>query len=129
MTARLIRYVWAAPWTAVAGALTPLVRLSGGRARMVAGVLELEGGFLPSVLRRLPPGGVAAITIGHVVLGRDAGVLDLTRAHERVHVEQFERWGPLFPLAYGLASLAAWGRGGDYYRDNRFEVEARRQEG
>ena len=129
MTGRLLRYLWAGPWTLAAAAMTPVVMLSGGRAVIRAGVLELEGGWLRAVLRRLPPGPVAAITIGHVVLGSDQKALDDTRAHERIHVEQFERWGPFFPFLYGLASLAAWSRGRDYYRDNRFELEARTRAG
>ena len=62
----------------------------------------------------------------HVVLGLDGPTLDRTRAHERVHVRQCERWGPLFLPAYGLASLLAWWRGHDAYRENRFEREAYR---
>ena len=72
------------------------------------------------------PGGATAMTLGHVVLGVDQEALDLTRTHERVHVRQCERWGPLFLPAYGLASLAAWVGGRDAYRGNRFEVEAYR---
>ena len=64
------------------------------------------------------------MTLGHVVLGRSLGALDDTRAHERVHVRQCERWGPLFLPAYGLASLAAALRGRNAYLDNRFEREA-----
>jgi len=47
------------------------------------------------------------------------------RAHEQVHVGQMERWGILFLLAYPLASLWAWARGGHPYLDNAFEREAR----
>jgi hypothetical protein len=43
-----------------------------------------------------------------------------------MHVRQYERWGPFFPLLYLLASFEALIRGGDAYRDNRFEREARR---
>jgi hypothetical protein len=53
------------------------------------------------------PGGALAITFGHVVLARDEAALTLTRMHERVHVRQYERWGPAFIPAYVLAS--AWG--------------------
>ncbi|MEZ6196296.1 MAG: hypothetical protein R3F20_11320 [Planctomycetota bacterium] len=98
----------------------------GGGARVVAGVLEVHGGGVSWGLRRLVPlpGGAAAITLGHVVLGRDAATLERTRRHERVHVRQYERWGPFFLPAYFAASLAARGRGGNAYRDNRFEREA-----
>ena len=49
---------------------------------------------------------------------------DLTRTHERVHVRQCERWGPLFIPAYLLASLLIRLRGGRPYEDNPFEREA-----
>jgi hypothetical protein len=81
-------------------------------------------------LRRLVPldGGALALTLGHVVLGRDASALAATRAHERVHVRQYELWGPLFLPAYALASVVALVAGGHPYRDNWFEREARRAE-
>jgi hypothetical protein len=66
------------------------------------------------------------MTLGHVVLGLNQKALADTRAHERVHVRQCERWGPLFLPAYGLASAVAWARGQDAYRENRFEREAYR---
>jgi hypothetical protein len=69
---------------------------------------------------------IAAITLGHVVLAQTRADLEQTRAHERVHVRQYERWGPFFPLLYLGASLAAWSRGDHPYLDNRFEREARR---
>jgi hypothetical protein len=47
-----------------------------------------------------------------------------TRAHERAHVRQAERWGPFFLPAYFLASVLVAARGGHYYRDNRFERDA-----
>jgi hypothetical protein len=64
------------------------------------------------------------MTLGHVVIGRDRDCLDHSRAHERIHVRQAERWGPLFIPAYLLASLFAKLRGRDAYRDNPFEREA-----
>ena len=64
------------------------------------------------------------MTLGHVVLGRDLHCLESTRAHERIHVRQVERWGPLFLPAYALASLMAFSRGGHPYHDNVFEREA-----
>ena len=121
-------YLWAGPTTAAGLAFVLPTVLTGGSARRVEGVLELHGGLCTWFLRRpvgwVLPGGAAAMTLGHVVLGRDPATLDQTRAHERVHVRQCERWGPLFLPAYGLASLIAWGRGRDAYRDNPFEREA-----
>ena len=64
------------------------------------------------------------MTLGHVVLGVDGPALDFTRPHERVHVRQCERWGPLFIPAYLLASAYQRARGRHAYRDNPFEREA-----
>jgi hypothetical protein len=72
-------------------------------------------------------GGAAALTLGHVVIGADAQSLEATRAHERVHVRQYETWGPLFVPAYLIASVTAALRGRHFYFDNMFEVEAYRR--
>ncbi len=64
------------------------------------------------------------MTLGHVVIARTIELHDLTRTHERVHVRQCERWGPLFVPAYLLASLVQWARGRNPYMDNPFEREA-----
>lgn len=50
---------------------------------------------------------------------------DETFEHELVHVRQYELWGPLFVPIYLIVSLWARTRGGNAYRDNRFEVAAR----
>ena len=65
------------------------------------------------------------MTLGHVVIGHDARALDITRAHERVHVRQYELWGPFFLPAYLVAGAVQLLKGRDPYRDNPFEVEAR----
>lgn len=128
---RLLVYVWPLPATLIGLLLALLARASGGEWRRVAGVLEASGGWPARVLRAGLPfsGRVAAITLGHVVLGDSQSDLDATRVHERAHVRQFERWGGLMLMLYPLASLFAWIRGGDPYRDNRFEREARAAEG
>jgi hypothetical protein len=124
---RVAAYLWAAPWTAVGAMLAPVTVLTGGMARIERGVLELAGGAIRPLLRRLAPGrGIIAMTLGHTVIAADETSLHRTRDHERVHVAQYERWGLLFPLLYGGASLGAWARGRDCYRDNWFEREARR---
>lgn len=122
---RLLAYAWAAPTTSV-GLLFVPAALVGGRIRWVDGVLELQGGGVRFFLENctLLPGGASAMTLGHVVLGRDQAALDRTRSHERVHVRQVERWGPLFLPAYVVSSLIAALRGQDAYRANRFEREA-----
>ncbi len=124
-----VAYLWAAPNSAL-GLLLGLVGLAGGgRASIHTGVLEVEGPLLAWGLRHLTvlEGGVEAITFGHVVLGCDAATLAGTRAHERVHVRQYERWGPLFIPLYLGASAWAWAAGQDPYRDNVFEREAMTQ--
>ena len=88
------------------------------------GIIEFRGGIIPKLLGLMPGGLCAAMTLGHVVLGRTASCLDVCRTHELVHVRQYERWGPLFIPAYLACSLAIWFRGGDAYRDNPFEREA-----
>jgi hypothetical protein len=120
-------YLWAAPASLLGLALAATVVIGRGRARRHSGVLEVAGGLPGWLLARNLPfsGPVDAITLGHVVLAGSSATLDATRRHERVHVAQFERWGPLFLLAYPLASLRAWLRGGHPYLDNVFEIEAR----
>ncbi|MFY9550105.1 MAG: hypothetical protein WAU32_03050, partial [Thermoanaerobaculia bacterium] len=97
-------------------------------ARLVDGVLEIGGGALAGLLSRGLPGfPIGAITLGHVVLATDAGEHARCRAHERVHVHQYERWGILFPALYLASSAAALLRGASAYRDNAFEREAFRK--
>jgi hypothetical protein len=126
----LLRYLWALPATVPGVLLAVLARASGGEWQRVDGVLEASGGWMARLLRTGFPfsGPVAAITFGHVVLGASAYDLDATRAHERAHVRQFERWGGLMLVLYPLAGLFAGLRGGDPYRDNPFEREARAAE-
>jgi len=123
---RALVYLWAFPTTLLGLLFLPLAMISGGGYQVVGGVLEIHGGFVEFFLRRctLLAGGASAMTLGHVVLGRDVLLLELTRPHERVHVRQCERWGPLFLPAYGIGCLIAFARGGQMYRDNPFEREA-----
>lgn len=119
-------YLWTAPNSLLGLSLIPLALLQGGRARIVRGVVEAHGGAITWFLRQGFPLGVsaAAMTLGHVVWGRDQACLDDTREHERVHVRQYERWGPLMIPAYLLASLYMKLRGRHPYLDNPFEREA-----
>jgi hypothetical protein len=119
-------YLWALPTTSVGLLATLATMLSGGRARWHTGVLEVWGGFSTFLLSKLVPmpGGASAMTLGHVVIARDAACHTRTRTHERVHVRQCERWGPLFIPAYLLASAFLKFRGRDAYHDNPFEREA-----
>jgi hypothetical protein len=124
-----LRRVWAGPTSLFGLLLAPLALAGGarrrGRVRVVGGVVEASGGLLAPLLSRGNPWfPIQAITLGHVVLGVSAEVLDRCRAHERVHVRQYETWGPLFPLLYLASSAAALRRGGEAYGGNAFEREA-----
>ena len=123
---RLIRYVWAFPATALGLPLVLVAWLSGGSADIVQGAIEIHGGLVTRLLRRGIPGigGAAAMTLGHVILGRDSACLEQSRRHEHVHVRQFERWGPLLLPLYLTFSLVLYLRGRDPYLDNPFEREA-----
>ena len=127
---RLLCYVWALPVTLIGMLVVVMAKSSGGSVQKVDGVLESAGGWPARILRRGFPvsGAVAAITLGHVVVGVSLDALTATRAHERVHVRQFERWGMLLLVLYPLAGLLALLRGGNPYRDNAFEQEARAAE-
>ncbi|WP_442507323.1 hypothetical protein SH528x_006236 [Novipirellula sp. SH528] len=115
-----LAYLWASPYT-IAGIAIGLIL--GGRFQRVDGVIEIHGPRIAWLLRRmLVP--AQALTLGHVVFGQDESALDFTRLHERVHVRQFERWGPLFVPVYLLFSLYLFLRGRDGYRENPFEIEA-----
>jgi hypothetical protein len=123
---RLTRLLWASPNTLLGLLLVALWMLFGARARWVDGALEAA----PS--RPMRPGGLrmrlpfAAVTLGHVVVAVDPRELEQHRAHERVHVRQYERWGPAFLPAYVASSAWQWLEGRHPYWDNRFELEARR---
>lgn len=125
-----LRYAWTSPNT-LAGCLLAATACIDGELAIVDGVVEAHGRTLRWMLRHLVPlpGGAAAITLGHVVLATDARTLRNTRAHERIHVAQYERWGPLFLPAYAAASLWALARGEHFYFGNRFEQHARSSEG
>jgi len=126
----LSRYIWALPNSVIGLLFWPSVFLSDGGVRVVDGVLELHGPFIAWVLRHcvLLRGGAWAITFGHVVLGRDEETLSLTRTHERAHVRQYERWGPVFIPAYLAAALWGLMTGTGAYHGNYFEREAVRGE-
>lgn len=120
---RLLTYLWTLPNSAIGLLFVPM---SLGKVHWVDGVLEIHGGLAQWCLTHLVPlpGGASAITFGHVVLGRSQWLLEQTRTHERVHVRQYEKWGPLFIPAYLLASLVIRLRGGNAYLGNPFEKEA-----
>jgi hypothetical protein len=117
--------LWAGPATLVGLALAvPFLRR--GHVALIDGVFEAHSPLLGRALRALTPlaGGADAITLGHIVIGRNAWSLEATRAHERVHVRQYERWGPLFVPAYLIAGGWALVTGRHPYFDNHFERQA-----
>lgn len=124
----IARYAWAAPATAIGLAFVGVGVCTGATVRVVDGVVEAYGGGLTWLMHRKSTG-MLAVTLGHVVLGRSLDALETTYDHERVHVRQYERWGPLMLPLYGIFSAEAFLRGGDPYRDNRFEREAFECEG
>jgi hypothetical protein len=127
---RVAAYLWALPVTLLGLLIVLMARASGGVQQRVDGVLEAAGGWPARVLLHGFPfsGPVAAITLGHVVVGVSLEALEQTRVHERVHVRQFEHWGVLMVLLYPLAGVIAALRGGNPYIDNVFEREARAAE-
>jgi hypothetical protein len=122
---RIHRYLWAAP-ASIAGLVLASVALWRGRISVLNGIVEAHGPALGWVLTHVVPlrGGAAAMTLGHVVIARDAECLKNSRAHERVHVRQYERWGPLFIPAYLAGSVWAVLRRRHPYFGNPFEIEA-----
>ena len=122
---RLLVYLWAGPASLLGLLFVPLAWISGGKVKIVTGVIEVSGGLVTRFLRNGAfVVNVAAVTLGHVVLARDEAELTSCRHHERVHVAQYERWGPLMIPLYVFYSCWARLRGGHLYWDNRFEQEA-----
>ena len=117
--------LWASPWSLCGLLVGTLGLLSGGGCQRRDRILEFYGGWIRTLLRRVPiAGGASAITLGHTVIGCTSADLDRVRPHELVHVGQYERWGPLFVPAYLLSSVYLALRGYDPYLDNPFEKEA-----
>lgn len=127
---RPLCYLWALPTTCLGLLFVLIAWLNRGNIALIDGVIEVHSALIARFLEKAAPrpGGVAAMTLGHVIIGRNADCLHHCRAHERVHVRQCERWGPFFIPAYLLASLIAYGRGLDPYLDNSFEREAFRSD-
>ncbi len=120
---KLLLVLWASPNSFIGLMVGGVGLLSGGRVRYRDGCLEFWGGGVAWILKKFPVRPVA-MALGHVILGLDTLVLNRAGYHERVHVRQYERWGPFFLPAYGLCSLWMWRKGLNAYLDNPFEVEA-----
>jgi hypothetical protein len=120
---QLWRLVWASPGSLVGLTLGLVGLCTGGGVRRVAHTLEFHGGFVHWLLKHTPVD-AGAMTLGHVVIGRTAEILDSAREHEWVHIRQYERWGPLFIPAYLGCSACLWLMRREAYRGNPFEREA-----
>ena len=124
MTSALI-WLWLGPFTLL-GLLVALlggvrsVRVESGAMHFVAAPRWVLGWFFRAF-------GVAAFTWGAVIIFANEWGPRNTRLvrHEQAHVCQASTWGPVFPVAYMLASAWALVRGGHVYRDNWFERAAR----
>ena len=118
----LLRHLWAFPVTLVGLSFALMTALTGGSVQCRDGVVEAYGGFAGWFLKGgwLRKGG-AAMTLGHVILARDASCLDRSRSHELAHVRQFERWGVFLLPAYWSVMLWLWYRGHDPYLDHPLE--------
>jgi hypothetical protein len=126
MLPRILARLWASPMTLIGLVVGGFTLITGGGGQLKCGVWEFYGGFARSFLTwRLV--GAKAMTLGHVIIGRDRICLDNERDHERAHVRQAEIWGPLFLPAYLAASAVAFMTGRDYYNDNWFEIDADRR--
>jgi len=123
---RSAKILWALPCSAVGIVFAAVPLLAGGKATWSSGVLEVtyreRKANCGSLARRLPFRG---IVFGHVILAVTEEELATIGDHERVHIQQYERWGPLFFVAYGLSSLWQLIHGRGMYWDNHFEVQAR----
>lgn len=122
---RWLGLLWAAPCSLLGALLGLAVLAAGGSARRVGPTVEValaeRHGGVPVWARGLR---FSAITFGHVIVGQSHEALATLRRHERIHVRQYERLGPLFLIAYPGSSLLALIRGRCPYRDNRFEKQA-----
>ncbi|MFM7130993.1 MAG: hypothetical protein ACKO0V_16715 [bacterium] len=125
---RILIYLWVLPTSAVATPLILLNLISGGQTFTDKGVMEVEGRLVSWFLRRRLVN-AAAITFGHIILYADSQARETYRAHEMVHVEQAERWGPFFLPCYLAIALLQWCRSGRGYWDHPWEVEARNRAG
>lgn len=84
--------------------------------------------FLRAIGRKLIMPDWVAMTVGHRIFAwRELDQVEL--AHELVHVRQWRENGFFgFIFRYWSASKRAKSDGGDRYRDNKFEIEARAAE-
>lgn len=128
MLRQFAKLLWASPCSIVGLVPSVLVILLGGKARRKDGALEV------TFRKRVSNCGKAAkslrfrgITFGHIIIAVTEEELERLRAHELVHVRQYERWGIFFFPAYLGSSIWQLLRGRKPYWDNHFEVQARNE--
>ncbi len=124
-----LKWLWALPLTSVG---LPLVVLSKVQHAAQASALRSQHGyvftahskFIARILQLHPMGGMDAVAVGCCILARDAESLIQHLPHELVHVQQAQRWGVFFPVAYLASSIWQLIRGRCAYADNCFERQA-----
>lgn len=126
MLANTAKFIWAAPCSLVGIVLGAGVLLLGGKAKRSLQTLEFTFRENEASCGKLARSlAFRAITFGQVIIAVTEQELTYSRAHEHVHVRQYERWGVAFFLAYPASSLWQLIRGRNAYWDNRFEIQAR----
>lgn len=125
---RLLKYSWALPTTSVAFPILIANAVYGGQTIVWHGVIEIHGPLVRSILNRREFQ-ASALTLGHVILCADDDARNRFRAHELVHVQQTERWGPLFLPIYLALTLWTWRKTGHGYWFHPWEIEARKKSG
>ncbi len=123
-------YIWAFPNTCIGIPFIFLALIHRGYFRITDGILEISSPLIDRFLHHCIPvmGGASAMTLGHIILGRNPDCLDSARIHEQVHVRQCEKWGPFFIPVYFAASFIAYCKGRDPYLGNVFERAAYEKE-
>ena len=117
-----LRVLWALPGTLIglAAGFGSLVKPRSDEGTLV---FESTRGFAAFLKKR----GYAAITFGQVITCHGTLTPGL-RTHERVHVWQWTRGGPVFAVLYVLEGLRCVLLRRKVYRDNLFERQARAAE-
>jgi hypothetical protein len=95
MWLRAAQHAWAAPCSALGLVFAALPLALGGSARWHRGALEVtyrqKLASCGKLAASLPFRG---IVFGHVILAVTREELERIGPHERIHVEQYQRWGP-----------------------------------
>jgi hypothetical protein len=124
-----LKWLWALPLTLVG---LPLVVLTKAHHAAQASLLRSQHGYvftaqsrlIASLLRLHPMGRMDAVAVGCCILAKDAESLIKHLPHELVHVQQSQRWGVFFPVAYLVSSMWQLINGRCAYAENYFERQA-----